>query len=82
MRLFDAEGRRLSSIEEERRAFVLAAAKASRDVRASCGVLRATGCRIPEALALAPRKIDLPGRVAEGLDEVLRSAQTGVATTR
>jgi hypothetical protein len=48
MPLFDAEGHRLYLSEEERRAFVLAAAKASREVRTFCGVLHATGCRIFE----------------------------------
>ena len=52
MQLFDAEGRRLYVTEEERRAFVAAAAKAPREVRTFCGVLHATGCRISEALAL------------------------------
>src|SRR3712207_3864255 len=55
MRLFDAEGRRLYLTEEERRVFVLAAAKAPREVRTFCGVLHATGCRISEPLALTPR---------------------------
>jgi integrase/recombinase XerD len=63
MRLFDAEGHRLHLTEEERRAFVLAAAKAPREVRTFCGVLHATGCRISEALALTPRQLDLSGRV-------------------
>ena len=59
MRLFDAEGRRLYLTEEERRAFVLAAAKAPREVRTFCGVLHATGCRVSEALALTPDAVDL-----------------------
>ena len=52
MQLFDAEGRRLYCTEEERRAFLAAAAKAPREVRTFCGTLHATGCRISEALAL------------------------------
>ncbi len=48
MQLFDAEGRRLYFTEEERRAFVAAAAKAPREVRTFCGTLHATGCRICE----------------------------------
>ena len=63
MQLFDAEGRRLYFTEEERRAFVAAAAKAPREVRTFCGTLHATGCRISEALALTAGKIDLSGRV-------------------
>jgi integrase len=63
MRLFDAEGRRLYLTEEERRAFLAAAAKAPREVRTFCGVLHATGCRVSEALALTAGSIDLSGRV-------------------
>ncbi len=63
MQLFDAEGRRLYCTEEERRAFVAAAAKAPREVRTFCGTLHATGCRISEALALTADRIDLTGRV-------------------
>ena len=63
MQLYDAEGRRLYFTEDERRAFVTAAAKAPREVRTFCGVLQATGCRISEALALTAQQIDLSGRV-------------------
>src|SRR3954469_15421756 len=63
MQLFDAEGRRLYVTEDERRAFIAAAAKAPREVRTFCGVLHATGCRISEALAFTPQQIDLSGRV-------------------
>ena len=76
MQLFDAEGRRLYFTEEERRAFVLAAAKASREVRTFCGVLHATGCRISEALALTPRQVDLSGRVI--VLESLKKRRRGV----
>src|SRR3954468_1806194 len=67
MPLYDAEGRRLYFTEDERRAFVAAAAKAPREVRTFCGVLHATGCRISEALALTTQQIDLSarGRVRE-----------------
>ena len=75
-RLFDAEGRRLYLTEEERRAFVLAAAKAPREVRTFCGVLHATGCRISEALALTPRQVDLSGRVI--VFESLKKRRRGV----
>src|SRR3954463_5617142 len=63
MPLFDAEGRRLYVTEDERRAFIAAAAKAPRAVRTFCGVLHATGCRISEALALTAQQVDLSGRV-------------------
>ena len=63
MQLYDAEGRRLYFTEEERRAFLKAAAKAPREVRSFCSVLQATGCRISEALALTADRVDLAGRV-------------------
>ena len=59
MQLFDAQGRRLYCTEEERRAFLAAAAKVPREVRTFCGTLHATGCRISEALALTARQVDL-----------------------
>src|SRR5215210_8396828 len=76
MQLFDAEGRRLYVTEEERRAFVAAAAKAPREVRTFCGVLHATGCRISEALALTVQQIDLSGRVV--VFESLKKRKRGV----
>jgi integrase/recombinase XerD len=76
MRLFDGEGRRLYFTEDERRAFVTAAAKAPREVRSFCGVLHATGCRISEALALTPQQIDLSGRVI--VFESLKKRRNGV----
>ncbi len=76
MQLFDAEGRRLYFTEEERRAFVAAAAKAPREARTFCGTLHATGCRISEALALTARQIDLSGRVV--VFESLKKRRKGV----
>ncbi len=76
MQLFDAEGRRLYVTEEERRAFVAAAAQAPREVRTFCGVLHATGCRISEALALTAQQIDLSGRVV--VFESLKKRKRGV----
>jgi integrase len=76
MQLFDAEGRRLYFTEEERRAFVAAAAKAPREVRTFCGTLHAIGCRISEALALTARQIDLSGRVV--VFESLKKRRKGV----
>src|SRR4051812_12327228 len=74
--LFDAEGRRLYLTEDERRAFIAAAAKAPREMRTFCGVLHATGCRISEALALTPQQIDLSGRVV--VLESLKKRRRGV----
>src|SRR5258707_10703291 len=76
MQLYDAEGRRLYFTEDERRAFVAAAAKAPREVRTFCGVLHATGCRISEALALTTQQIDLSGRVV--VFESLKKRRKGV----
>src|SRR3954467_1025219 len=76
MQLYDAEGRRLYFTEDERRAFVAAAAKAPREVRTFCGLLHATGCRISEALALTAQQIDLSGRVV--VFESLKKRRKGV----
>jgi integrase len=76
MRLHDREGRRLYFTEDERRAFLTAAAKAPREVRTFCGVLHATGCRISEALALTAQQIDLSGRVV--VFESLKKRRSGV----
>jgi len=63
MDVFDAHGKRLYCTDEERKAFRDAAAKAQREVRTFCLVLCYTGCRITEALELAPGSIDLAARV-------------------
>jgi len=76
MQLYDAEGRRLYFTDDERRAFVTAAAKAPREVRTFCGVLHATGCRISEALALTAQQIDLSGRVV--VFESLKKRRRGI----
>jgi integrase len=56
--LYDREGRRLYLTAAEREAFVEAAAKADRPICTLCSVLYYTGCRISEALALTPRRVD------------------------
>ena len=76
MRLHDAAGRRLYLTEDERRAFLAAAAKAPREVRSFCFVLHATGCRISEALALTAERVDLAGRVV--VFESLKKRRRGV----
>src|SRR3954452_4771568 len=76
MQLYDAEGRRLYLTEDERRAFVSAAAKATREVRTFCGVLHATGCRISEALALTAASVDLSARVI--VFESLKKRRKGI----
>src|SRR6478736_9467962 len=79
MQLHDAEGRRLYLTEQERRAFIAAAAQARREVRTFCGVLHATGCRISEALELTAERIDLSGRVI--VFESLKKRRKGVFRT-
>ena len=76
MSLFDASGRRLYFTEDERRAFLAAAAKAAREVRSFCGTLHYTGCRVSEALALTPERVDLAGRVL--VFETLKKRRGGV----
>jgi integrase len=62
MQLHDVRGKRLHLTAEERAAFLAAAATAARLVRTLCAVLHDTGCRISEALALTPERVDLTGR--------------------
>jgi integrase/recombinase XerD len=76
MRLHDAEGRRLYLTEDERRAFLAAAARARREVRTFCGVPHATGCRISGALAPTAERVDLAGRVV--VFESLKKRRRGV----
>jgi integrase/recombinase XerD len=79
MQLHDPQGKRLYLTAEERRAFLLAAAKAARPVRTLCGVLHTTGCRISEALALTPERIDLTGKAV--VVESLKKRRRGVYRT-
>jgi integrase/recombinase XerD len=61
--LCDKQGRRKYFTDEERKAFLEASTKASREVRTFCHVLLYTGCRISEALALTAKDIDLSAQV-------------------
>jgi integrase len=76
MQLHDPNGKRLYLTAEERRAFLAAAAKAARPVRTLCGVLHTTGCRISEALALTPERVDLTGKAV--VVESLKKRRRGV----
>ena len=58
MELIDREGERKYLSIAEREAFRKAAEKAPRDVRTFCLVLYYTGCRLSEALALNPDRVD------------------------
>ena len=76
MQLYDNQGRRLYFTEDERKAFMTAARKASREVRSFCSILHYTGCRISEALALTPQSVDLSGKVI--VFESLKKRKRGV----
>jgi len=59
--LYDGAGRRLYINEDERKALIRAAGNAAPQRRALALVLIHTGCRISEALALTPARIDVAG---------------------
>ncbi|MGI9450335.1 MAG: tyrosine-type recombinase/integrase [Geminicoccaceae bacterium] len=64
MRLYDSNGRRLHLDAEERSAFLTAAATAPPRTRLFAETLDYTGCRLSEALALTPERVDLSeGRI-------------------
>ena len=73
IQLYDAHGRRLYLSAAERDAFLDAATHADRPLRTLCSVLYYTGCRISEALALIPRRIDLH-------DQTIISLSSGMAS--
>ncbi len=76
MQLYDRQGKRLYLTAEERRAFIAAAATTGRPVRTLCVLLHETSCRISEALALTPERIDLSGRAV--MFESLKKRRRGV----
>lgn len=76
MQLYDSQGQRLYLTESERTAFLEAAAKASREVRTFALVMAYTGCRISEALALTPRRIDFQQKSVRF--ETLKKRKAGV----
>ncbi len=59
MNLFSEQGQRKYLNTSERKAFKNAAEKQPREVRTFCLVLYYTGCRISEALALTPSRVDI-----------------------
>lgn len=63
MRLRDDKGERKYLNPAEREAFRQAAEEAPRDIRTFCLVLYYTGCRLSEALALTPDRIDFEEKV-------------------
>ncbi len=74
--LFDGDGRRLYLTAEERAAFLVAARQARREVRTLCETLHYTGCRLSQALALTPRRIDFSGQTVTF--ETLKKRRRGV----
>ncbi len=79
MDLYDPQGNRLYLTPGERAVFLAAASRADRPVRTLCGVLHFTGCRISEALALTPRRIDLAASAI--VFETLKKRRAGVYRT-
>lgn len=62
--LYDGEGRRKYLCATERARFLAAARNAPPEIAALCQLLTFTGCRISEALALTPQRLDpATGRV-------------------
>ena len=76
MQIVNEKGERLYFTEEQRKALLATAVKAPREVRSFCSVLRFTGCRISEALALTAKSIDLSGKVV--VVESLKKRKAGV----
>ena len=74
--LFDHTGRRKYLTGEERLRFLAAAARADRRIRTLCMTLTFTGCRISEALALTPGRIDMDGGLI--VFETLKKRRHGV----
>ena len=62
MRLYDTDGRRLYLNAEERAAFLAGPPSPCRKNRLFAETLHYTGCRLSEALALTPERIDLAER--------------------
>lgn len=60
--LYGSGGQRLYLTPDERRAFIRMAGREPLPIAALCHTLAFTGCRISEALSLAPRHIDVEER--------------------
>jgi len=56
--LYDLRARRIYLTEPERNRFLKAARSTDTPIRALCEVLAFTGCRVSEALALTPERVD------------------------
>ena len=74
--LYTANGRRKYLTQNERRSFICAASHGEADILAFCWLLCETGCRISEALALRPDRIDYGAGVI--VIESLKKRRSGV----
>jgi integrase/recombinase XerD len=74
--LHDAKGHRLYLTAAERAAFLVAAQHFPREVRTLCVILHDTGCRVSEALALTPERVDFSGKAV--VFETLKKRTRGV----
>lgn len=74
--LHDRDGHRLYLTAEERAEFLKAAQQFPRDVRTFCTLLHDTGCRVSEALAVTPERIDFSGKAV--IFETLKKRKRGV----
>ncbi|WXG53374.1 MAG: hypothetical protein RNU03_01315 [Candidatus Sedimenticola sp. (ex Thyasira tokunagai)] len=70
MRPFDNNGHRLYLTADERTHFLDAATQETRGDRVFCHLLHYTGCRLAEALELAPDRIFLSYNSRNGRDRV------------
>ncbi len=76
MQLFDVRGQRKYLTQHERDRFLKAARSAPTPVRAFCEILAYTGCRLSEALALTPDRVDPAAGVV--VFESLKKRRRGV----
>ena len=74
--LHDRKGHRLYLTAAERAAFLVAAQHFPREVRTLCVILHDTGCRVSEALALTPDRVDFSGKAV--VFETLKKRTRGV----
>lgn len=74
--LHDAKGHRLYLTAAERAAFLAAARQFPREVRTFATVLHDTGCRVSEALAVTPERIDFSAKAV--IFETLKKRKRGV----
>jgi integrase/recombinase XerD len=77
--LFHLDGSRKYLTQDERTAFLTAAAQFPHDVRSFCHVLTYTGCRLAEALALSADRVDLSA--SRLTFETLKKRKRGVYRT-